>query len=535
MKTPFLFAFVAAAGTLVAPPATSQDVGYSFTSGTFGDGFNWPRSLPPSRSSGTNGITNEAFFTPDSLGFSHLGSNLAFFDANNLLTRPSTLLSGEVFWTDPRAFSRTVPDGGGGTRLFSASSLGFQDLNLFDGDRFGFDFAAASVSREVPLFFQYQIQDNYGQTARDSFELSGTFQTLGSPFEGRDERLRFEASDFLQLLGTPDFDNVVDDGSLGFNFGDYDPSNPFEQVVNFFDVDLLAFGNNQGVSVNQVAIDNFTRNDGFVAEPRPALVIVNGPTPTPFNPTTFDLTGAGSTNPNVVNVPATTQNGPVGLAVTSGPFTDPGDFQVTLITPGNANVSGLGQVSFGFGQTISSFSAGLFATTDGAQLALTEDVFVDLVGDPGQNGILAAIYATESIVAASEGQLLFDAFAAVGGEPLTVGEAAALGLPTVLGEEDASGEAFFANVSAADFLTLVSLDASLLTVGTQGAAISALLDDNADVLQARVSAWRVIDASGVFTVVADVGVIPEPSSAGLVAAGGLLLTRRRRSGRNPEP
>ncbi len=532
---------------LFTNPAAAQrgnEFALSFTSGFAGDGFDYPFSIGPSVSSG-NGIRPGQFFIPDnpagsSISVDYQGANLAFFDANNLLTRPSSRITNEAFWTDPRLFTNT-------SNNFSLSSLGFA-VEVFDPESvstLGFDLAVASVAAPLPDALSFQIQfgiegpvDDSGppedeelfffgdislidDSSSSEFIVEvGTFQTLGSPFGGRDARVEFD----LESLYSEAFSQGPSGGVGGGDFSSF--AGPI-----FIDIDTRPLDNSNGISVNQVAIDNLSINGGVRSDARAEPEIVNGPTPGPFNPTTFQLTGPP--NANVVNVPATTQSGPIGLSVTSGPFTDPGDFRVTLYTPGNANVSGLSEVTFGFGPTV----AALLATDapESELLDLTGEIVLTLTADPEQAAVLPVVFETEALIDSELAELLANVFFAAeeSGDPLTVGEALELGLPIITGVSEALSEsaAYFAGVSASDFLGLLSADAVDLIVGTQGAAFTPSYNSLGELTGGRVSSFLVTDRSGTYNATVRVAAIPEPTSLALLGfTGFVFFTRRRRLG-----
>lgn len=527
--TPLPVCAAAALAASMVSPAHAQDESYSFTSGFSGDGIDYPFSIGPSQSSGDFGISG-GNFSPG-LGelnrFTYQGANLAFFDSNNILTAPSTLISNDAFWTDPRVFTRTTATG----NPFSVSSLSFA-LNDFDAvDSFGFSVAVASLAQAVPTQLPFQVQFGIGSgdfnsvVGGDTLDLlgnsdgpfdftveAGTFQSLGSPFVGREARFEFNVSDLMDLAGfTPDdFFNQEEQGS--------------PELI--FTLDTRDIDNNNGISLTQIAIDNVTIDGATPQDPRPELTVISGPTPNgPFNPTVFDLTG-NPPNANVVNVPATTQNGPVGLSVSSGPFTDPGDFQVTLFTPGNANVSGLGQVSFGFGPTISALTSAVVAGPD-APIALADEVVLTLTPDAGQAGIAPAVAEIQALVDADVAAALQSAFAAVT-ETLDVAAAYAMGLPVLLLDGAAAQgntNDYLANVSANQLLSLEAAGEIVISVGLQGGSIVPSFSSEGEIVGARVSSWVVTNQSGVL---AAVTTVPEPTALALLAAAAPIVAGRRR-------
>ena len=534
-------AAILGSGMVLSAHAQTEGEGesYSFTSGFAGDGVEYPFSIGPSRSSGDFGISAGSF--SPGIGqldtFSYQGANLAFFDANNLLTAPARLISNEAFWTDPRVFTRTTAAGSG----FSLSGLGFS-LNDFDSvESFGFNVAVASLAQAVPVRLPFQVQFGVGDGDfeplffNDNLNFAGevggpldftvdfdTFQSLSSPFVGREARFEFNVSDLESFA------------SQGPN-GDSDDSN-FDPIL-FFDIDTSSLDNNNGISLTQIAIDNVTVNGAPIIETRPEPTLISGPTPNgPFNPSVFDLTGAPP-NANVVNVPATTQNGPIGLTVTSGPFTDPGDFQVTLFTPGNANVSGLGEVSFGFGPTTSAASAfaalssAVVVGTPDELIALADEVTLTLTPDSAQAGIEPAIAEIQALVDADVAAALQSVFA-LATDTFDVAAAFAAGLPVLLldgaGAEGNPND-YLVDVSASDLLSLEAAGEIDITLGLQGASFVPFFDSAGEITGGRVSTFVVTNQSGVL---AAVTTVPEPTALALLAAATPLVAGRRRRGQS---
>lgn len=187
---------------------------YTFTSGNppIGDGNVYPRSLNPARNaSGGVGISGGTFPSNGGVDFSNLNGNPAFFDANNLLTRPASLIQNEAFWTDPKNFN-FVNSGG---QVFPFAQMGFFVYGAEGRSEFGFDVAIASASGNVPTSLAFSIQgdDDWfgsgqllltpdgGSPENGIFGPSdvGTFASLGGR-QGREARFRFDMSELLGLL-----------------------------------------------------------------------------------------------------------------------------------------------------------------------------------------------------------------------------------------------------------------------------------------------------------------------------------------------
>ncbi len=299
--------------TLVAFSSTTLFAfALNFTSGLppVGDFEDYPRSLNPARQAPGGGASPGSFFSTIGVSFNNLNGNPAYFDANNLLTRPATLINNEAFWTDPK-FGQ-FSSGGGGT--FELAHFGFDFIPGFtDGLDFGFDLAMASVSTDLPTgsffdeqtgnfitapFLPFQIQDDNFNTARGTLvfasgassgpeegaifaETVGTFNTLGSPRTAYEARFRIDQS-FLQGLieyendlfgGDPGGDPEEDPGDGGFVSG----------PIQFFDIDLANITTFGGTT--QIAMDN------FVLGGTPAI---NDPLREPLTFSPFDPVGANT-------------------------------------------------------------------------------------------------------------------------------------------------------------------------------------------------------------------------------------------------
>ena len=527
---------------LASKPAASQQssLGLSFTSGVTGDGLEYPFSIGPSTpvESGLRPGQFNIFSLPDSqVTISQQGANLAFFDANNLLTRASSRITNEAFWTDPRLFSNNE---------FNSSNFGISFLNSQPQtvNTVGFDLAVASVAAplpdSLPLSIQFDSSDpgldflmeplffvdriafgGSSQIVADSSE----FQTLNSPFGGRDARVELDLESlFLQA-------NANGPGGPG---GDADFSTFTGSI--FITIDTRAVDNNNGISVNQVAIDNLSINNAEIpGDTRAEPEIINAPTPNgPANPVTFRLNGPP--NANAVNIPASTQNGPIGFSVASGSFVNPGDFRATLYTSGDADVSGLGEATFGFGQTIPVASLSISPPSSdepGVEVeSLTEEIILGLTADETQAGLSPLVFETEALIDAELAEILQGIFLSAEDltESLTVGDALALGLPIFTGESIALSESalYLSGVSANDYLSLLSADPTNLIVGTQGAAFTPSFDNFGELTGGRVSSFLVTDSSGSFTPTVRVSAVPEPASLVLLSVIGIAFSAQRR-------
>ncbi|WP_432797147.1 hypothetical protein [Poriferisphaera sp. WC338] len=260
------------AGLLFAATGSSlsADEVYTFTSGLppVGDGNIYPRHLNPARQSPGGGASPGTFVGNGSVLFKNISGNPAYFDSNNLLTRPSNLINGDAFWTDPKLGNFNY----NGTP-FSLAEMGFEFF--LPGDDFGFDLAMASVSSNLAPALNFQVQDQDGFIAQGTLNFSadfsfdkqifaeqaGTFHSLSSPRPAYEARFRISHDQLLQM--------VYDQNGFGDEeHENFDPTrDPFSgAAIQFFDIDLQTIANNGGTT--QFAIDNFVYAGGVAPPPR---------------------------------------------------------------------------------------------------------------------------------------------------------------------------------------------------------------------------------------------------------------------------
>jgi hypothetical protein len=206
-----LFAGRVAFGALLAllgsGPASAQFL-HTFTPDPppIGDDIDYPRTLNPARLLPGAGIAPDFFDAGTGMIFQSTHGNPAFFDANNLLTRPAARITNEAFWMDPKI---GVFDTGMGED--EHASFGFQ-FSPQAGEDFGFDVAIASVSEAPPTTLPFFIQNTDGDVGSFTLGLTlgggdvapveaGTFDTLNSPFQGREARFRIPHAQIEALLG----------------------------------------------------------------------------------------------------------------------------------------------------------------------------------------------------------------------------------------------------------------------------------------------------------------------------------------------
>ena len=496
-----------------------------------GDGIEYPRTLNPARQSPGGGISPDFFGTGVGTIFQSTNGNPAFFDANNLLTRPAERITNEAFWTDPKI---GVFDSGMGFDVENAS-FGFQ----FDpraGEDFGFDLAIASVSDAPPTSLPFFIQNTDGDFGTFQLGLAlgtgdvapteaGTFDTLNSPFQGREARFRISHAEIEALLG----------GSA--------PLLIFS--IDMFDVSTLG-------GTTQVALDNFVLAGASVLpnEPQREPVRFQSELIPPSTTQYFVLDPTMSSETGIeVDVDALPAGSLIELAArTSAP---PGsaapEAEVSAtVTALEANGDLLTE-AFDIGVSAPSETPGTvppFAT------ALSE---VDVAIGPGGTSALHAVGArsmtygdaTFGLPLPDEDQILeaYETTHAVqasrGDLRGTVEDVSDL-LPHVSAMLVQPGEGGRQARGAADDFTLyvgytlqdylaekrqLGLDP---VVGDSGSALTPVTDDEGQVVDFFVDTWRIADTPGTYIPTL---LLPEPGACAMLAIGGLVLAaaaRRRR-------
>lgn len=256
----------------------------NFTSGLppVGDGESYPRHINPARQAVGGGASPGSFLATIGVSFNNLNGNPAYFDGNNLLTRPATLINNEAFWTDPK-LGQFQSDGSGS---FEIAQFGFDFTPGFtDGLDFGFDLAMASVSTDLPTssfydeltgsfitapYLPFQIQDDNFNTAQGALvfasgattgpeegvifaESFGTFNSLNSPRTAYEARFRLDQT-FLQELIAYEYESIGGDPGGGDD-GGFGDDGFVSGPIQFFDIDFAGIATPGGTT--QVAMDNF--------------------------------------------------------------------------------------------------------------------------------------------------------------------------------------------------------------------------------------------------------------------------------------
>lgn len=605
---------VVGAGAFLAAVSVSAQVN-TFTSGNppIGDGNQYPTSLNPASQSSGGGASSRSFFANNGVGFTSLNGNPAFFDSNNLLTRPATLITGDAFWSDPRIGNFTNADGS----PFDVSLMSFE-LPAFTSS-FGFDLAVASASADVPLVLEFNIQTfdfegglggpgeafGFGQllltgsgggvTVLGNGDgqitpfSSGTFSTIG-PRTGREARYRIDTADLLSFI---QFDE-------GFG-GPEDPEDPesdpdFEEFTPtldngfFIDINLRPISTFGGTT--QIAIDNFVLDNA---------PIPNGPPDPTFLFTEFP---AGENRPQYLNYDAEVV--PDNADGDTYDF-DPTQFDgpITKVLVDIEEPAGeLGAKSFTKDVSIyfdsNAPDDGLQAheVTHSTQTILDQDQLpeesailggdtkiqsiLDEVGDPDAPAQIVEITTTIDAGADGAARLIrrtiqnleeegpgIISIPVPGDEPADLFDPGGLGETVTLlgikahdlidqvpdeqslqvsdGEDDLSslflsfsseasvsdvlldatqGPMYYANTAVSTYLAIKDDAGEELVIGDQGFFITPIFDDEGELLTYSVQTWLITDENGIFTPV--LTNVPEPTSLALIAAGGLLLERRRR-------
>jgi len=544
-------ALVATATFLVLVAAqTSMAQVNTFTSGgpPLGDGNDYPSSLNRSSQSSSGGATVDAFFS-DLVGYTNSNFNPAFFDSNNLLTRPAALINGDAFWTDPKIGNFTGPSGG----TFPLAQIGFQfDHAAFN--TFGFDIAVASASEAVPATLPFQIQDfdsdtfGNGQLVLDPDagggfgdlypSDSGSFFTLGGR-QGLEARYRIDKFEIEDLTGEP-----LSGGTW------------------FLDIDLLGVATLGGTT--QVAIDNFVFDGASLPQPTREPVYLP-PTP-PIGPN----------RPQYFNYAQTTDDQSDG---------DSYDFTASDLGDDLTSVTATGEVPQDIGADAFTHSSTIYFQSNSPDNGLySHEVTHELAPPPGDDGIGPSVELENRVENSSGGvesgdapslqildvQTLLNAgdqrtLDTAGqqlespqdvqpldaaqdspdgllglvniGNPVGASTVASESPVSLLGSTIAFGTfaaepMFYVNYTVDDYLALKESLSEDLLEGDSGSVVSPVLDLNGEVATYLVSTWTVTTQGGVFLPVQFGGTeVPEPSTGLLLLAmsGGAFVLRRRRA------
>lgn len=185
-----LIAGGALAVLLLASAATAQ-VGYTFTSGPTGDGFNWPASP-------TGLLDGDSFTTPDGVEFqNYIGNNL-FFDSQYQVVGNTPGITDEAMWGNPDFES---------------------DVDIYldgvDAQTVEFDFAwsVGGSPGATPDETYIYLEDSEGRATEVFITLGVTFTGFGG-FDGYADHLTFDAADFVDDFFSNDGGPFVDIGYI---------------------------------------------------------------------------------------------------------------------------------------------------------------------------------------------------------------------------------------------------------------------------------------------------------------------------------
>jgi len=495
-----------------------------------GDGIDYPRTLNPARLLPGGGIAPDLFDTGAGTIFQSTHGNPAFFDANDLLTRPATRITNEAFWMDPKI---GVFDTGMGE--IEEAAFGFQ-FSPPNGDDFGFDLAVASVSEAPPAGLLFFIQNTNGDFGTFVLDLTvggggdiapieaGTFDTLNSPFQGREARFRIAHSQIEALLGDSApllifsidmFDIATLGGTTQVALDNFVlagastlPAEPQREPVRF-QSELLLPGELQYFVFDPLV----SQETGIEVDlPPGSLIQLGARTTTPPGSAAPDLEiEATVTVPETSDLPATAPD--IGVRAPSDtPGTAP---------PFVAPLSDV-EVSIGDGAT-------------GAHQVSVRSLLYDNV--PFALPAPEALLADESthVVQGSWGNLrqtLTDA------EALEVQALEARILAGALMREGEGGRqargtgdnfTLYVGFTLAEYLAEKRMLGLEPVVGDSGSALTPVTDDEGQVVDFFVDTWRIADTPGTYIPIL---FVPEPGAAGMLAVGGLVLlatSRRRRA------
>ncbi len=278
----------------LAPLAMAQ-VSYTFTSGPFGDGFNWPAE--------NTGIDDfDSFYTPDGVSFHNFIGNRLFFDDHYQVASNASGITDEAVWGNPK-------DGGWGT----------VDI-LFDGYipqivEFDFAWAVPGAPGATPEEVYLYIEDSEGRATDVGWFLDETFPGFGG-VDGQAGRITLSTWDLYD-----DYFNVDGEQFIDISY------------IYIYVDEIATFG-----GTTEFAIDNLDLDGG----------ILTGEVYPSVNNGAFDVTGS--------TITATALRGigtyGIGVEVTNGTNSDTN--YSTQMLPGGTLTDG-GQVSGDFiasGQTI---------------------------------------------------------------------------------------------------------------------------------------------------------------------------------------
>lgn len=565
--------------SFIAPTAFAQSgEALTFTSGLppVGDGTVYPRSINPARQ-GVGGAAIDFFSTSSGTRFSNSNGNPAYFDANNLLTSPASLITNEAFWTDPKL--GTFNSSGGDPFELAQFGVAFF-ASIYQGMDFGFNLAMASVSEDLPTasfgvstfaYLPFQVQDEDGNSAQgrlvfgdsgdDSLgdiyaEEFGTFQTLSSPRTAYEARFELEQNELWQL--------IAEENGFADNF---DPETDTASPIHHFDIDLAGIATGGGTT--QVAMDNFfVGNATLPASELPRETLLYQPqqpvgenTPQYFSldalSTMIDF-GQASDGMRVALstvlgdvsglnlgsiISGVTQETAVHLfdtSIDSGFQPGISSLTTTPQSTGGGLIGGIGNILSLLPEETLVGTPIFNAFTDiSGQIAVTMSTALSGVLDPSLNQdsyeqIIDRLYADTRRISLQNTVDLNEVMESATGftrllhqpeQPLVEGTFDGLASFAVL-EADYGSPELFINYTLDQYLALMLAEGSGPRVGDTGGWFEPIFDTSGNIVDLQAHSWLITDESGTFITSVYMS-IPEPGMLAIFAAGaGILLVRR---------
>lgn len=189
---------ILAVGVLLATTAQAQ-VGYTFTSGAFGDGFDWPASP-------TGLLPSDFFTTLDGIDFyNEIGNNL-FFDDNYQVAGNAPGITGDAMWGNP------LEVGGG-----------YVDITVFGFSAYKVVFNVAWSVAGPPgttsdTIFIY-LEDSDGRATEAIIALGDTFPGFGG-VEAYSGLIELDINDLVDEFESVDGGQFVDIFYISLDFTD---------------------------------------------------------------------------------------------------------------------------------------------------------------------------------------------------------------------------------------------------------------------------------------------------------------------------
>ncbi len=542
MKTSFLLALAGVMSlNLFCSNHARGTFAYSFTSGPWGDGFEWPASQRGNRTS-SGAIAGDPFFSPGGVVFYNFSGNLAFFDSSNLLTRPANLINGDAWWTDPKLIT-----GYGSFGSFSTASwlIDFSSIGGASSD-FGFDVAIASVSAPTPetvaIIFDtverfsvfasldFRPVDQQGGFETPVFaQQTGTFFTLNSPHPGREGRFYFNIFELQQW--------IYDEAEMSEDFAGFyaDPSEIIIEGISIRLRDLATMG-----GTTQIALDNFVYGGASVPPPLieptilPPLPEVGPNTPTYANYSANVEDLPENTGDNVRDILESELGADLSEVTAETGLTDVPDIGATASAVGSSIIFGSSTTGSDSGdvaahEVIHTVQQGgedvegldlstntLSPSSSSLDLPLKLLVTVNNLLQDGSGGLVLEGTAPDPQVISLTGSTLANLEAnpsldqqyqqnrAIVDSPGDAPAAAVFLQPRInviiLSSIGTLSDppSFYYNYSAADYALLKEAQGEPMIEGESGSVVTPIVDEAGQIIDYKFSAWLVTDQSGTF-------------------------------------